>query len=367
MNNSFKFIKYVFYILCIISLFLSIKTKVNADTIDMDYLSSHSTGNRQYNFTSQGGGQVDFTINFDTSNMQVKDYSYIQGNLYVINKTQSKTNASTQNINWVETCSNYGQGGGTNPIQGIITYPDNTSSSIDLTTYNRLCQQWTTTGSVSNSDIQFNFDNSPSIQLMVRTNQNNELPCEVNDTVFKCPIGQYEQLNYIKVRVLPKGTQSDYWVSFSNVIYKFKDSSSVIINNQNTINQSITDTNNTLKDDNVSGNNSSSTISSIGDTFDTENDFLLGLLTIPYNFFNSLINIFENNCTSLNLGSMFDEDLVFPCLSLSNLLGDVFTNVIDVIFCAVVMSAFLRRIVKYYQALLSLDERATQIGGVKIW
>ena len=43
------------------------------------------------------------------------------------------------------------------------------------------------------------------------------------------------------------------------------------------------------------------------------------------------------------------------------------TNVIDVIFCAVVMSAFLRRIVKYYQALLSLDERATQIGGVKIW
>lgn len=144
-----------------------------------------------------------------------------------------------------------------------------------------------------------------------------------------------------------------------------------IINNQNQNaqqqHQDAQNINNSINSSDVTGNNSSSSISSIGNTFSSQEDFLLNLLTIPYTLWTSILNVFSNTCSPLDVGTIFNYHLVFPCIELNQFLGGIYATIIDVIFTAIIYSAFIRRVMKYFRELLTLDDHALVTGGVKLW
>lgn len=315
-------------------------------------------------FNSQGhkfiplfyGGQ--YGNNLKLFNTLVFEYE-----LQVYNSTFNST-ISLNNINIQETCTSHTDNGTTYGNNGRIVYADGTTAQIDYSQRTFYCNNFYNSGSISGTESQSIIDLNPTIDFTVIYSDLTADWCTRQNSIVSCPLRNNKDFSYIGITFSNSGANASYKLTINRNMQIYTNTTQQIINNNNQNTQTIV---NNITDDNITGNDSNSAINDIGNTFDTENDFLLGLLTIPYNFFNSLMNIFEDNCTSLNLGTMFDKPLVFPCISLNNLLGNVFTNVIDIIFCGIIMSAFLRRIVKYYQALLSLDERATQIGGVKIW
>lgn len=318
---------------------------------------------------------INIVYEFELQNQLIKNYDYLEGDLSV-HIQNSNISFETDNINWDLTCYNWSSG--YIPYSdATITYDDGSHASISYEEYVYSCSNWVADNQISAS--YENVDNHPFVSMIVLNSGGNWNACSVSSTGhFTCKI---KNTNIKKFRItISKVTPTIHnaVVTLNRNLTFYNDTTTNIINNQNQnqqqqhqdsqdTQQKIDDVKNTITDSNVNGNNSSDTISSIGDSFNTENDFLLGLLTIPYTFWNSITNVFSNSCSPLNVGTMFEKPLIFPCIELNDYLGSVFTTIIDVIFSGIIMSAFVRRIIRYYQALLSLDNSATYIGGVKVW
>ena len=196
-----------------------------------------------------------------------------------------------------------------------------------------------------------------------------------NDNTITCPLNNSLRnlgIKKLSLELHRKVALSHNWfIALNNNLYRIKTDTQSIINNQNQNTQQIIqqqqNINNSITSDDVSGNNSSSSITSIGNTFNSQGDFLLNLLTIPYNLWTSILNAISGSCSPIDVGTIFGEHLIFSCINLNSFLGDVWTTIVDVIFTGMIYSAFIRRVIKYFRELLTLNSNALITGGVNIW
>lgn len=158
--------------------------------------------------------------------------------------------------------------------------------------------------------------------------------------------------------------------SLASILTSINSNNSSIVNTittqTNNINNNITDIKNDITSDNITGNNSSDSITSISNSFSSSDDFILNLFTLPYNFLTTIMNGVTDSCTPISLGTIFDYELVMPCINLNNWLGSIWTGVVDVVLAGMLSFAFRKRIHDFFYAICRLDRKAANIGGIEI-
>ena len=121
------------------------------------------------------------------------------------------------------------------------------------------------------------------------------------------------------------------------------------VNATNDVNQSVQDMNNTIKDDSVdnptdySGNVAS-------------NGVITQLITLPITLYTKILNSTSSSCTPFNLGTLYGENLVLPCIVLSDYLGSSLVNVIDILISGLFIYSVSRKMIKVFNSLSSMKE-----------
>ena len=372
--------KLILYLIAILTLIFGITTNVSAETIDTDFVGNHTNNaNRTWEITANGGTSYDKEWSF-TSNMNVSGYSYIKGMYYLGSTKTSFTTSETislNNINFDLTCNqhvNYTTYPTAN--QPTIHYHDGTTSYIsNWPIHDYICEEWKQNNLNINGTITSitpNIDNNPSVVIRFIDINNNDLPCTIDKSSFTCLVGQYTTIKSIKATIRANGSQNTYNFFLSNLIWKIKDSTQDIINNQNqnqaqnhsdsqAINNNITNTYNFISDSTIDNNTNTDNISSQYNSTSSNN--VLNLLLIPINFIQTIINGFNDSCTQVCIGQcpsgggVHDNAwyFIFPCIDLQSLLGSTLYNVIDALMCFAMIFAFIRSVVGFFKKALLLE------------
>ena len=157
--------------------------------------------------------------------------------------------------------------------------------------------------------------------------------------------------------------KSSLWISFQRYwtieFYKCDDNSDV----QNAIDentQAQKDTNNTLKDDSVDDNKTSSSIDNMKGKVAT-NGSISQLLTLPITLYQNILNSLSGGCSSFNLGSLFGSNLTMPCINLQNLLGSTLYGIIDVLISGLFILSFRKKMVDIFNHMTSLNDRGNEL------
>ena len=80
------------------------------------------------------------------------------------------------------------------------------------------------------------------------------------------------------------------------------------------------------------------------------------LLTMPLTLLNSYVNGFSSTCNSYNLGSLYDHDLILPCVSIEKYVGSNLWSLIDVIFTLYMVYNIGMLCVSIYESITELDD-----------
>ena len=117
----------------------------------------------------------------------------------------------------------------------------------------------------------------------------------------------------------------------------------------------INNVDNTLKDDNVDENG-------VADAFEGFNDFLddnstiTQLITLPITLYTAILNNLNGTCSPFNLGKLYGEDLILPCINISQYLGNSLWTMIDIIISGFAVYAISKKMIKVFNNFSSLRE-----------
>lgn len=97
-----------------------------------------------------------------------------------------------------------------------------------------------------------------------------------------------------------------------------------------------------------------------GQTIDT--GVISGLMLIPINLVNSMIQAFNGTCHSYEIGDLFGTTLVLPCINLESFLGTPLWNTIDIIITGVFIFGMSKLFMRLFNKLMRLQD--IWFGGV---
>ena len=281
---------------------------------------------------------------------------------YVI--TDTSNNSYYSNIDLQQTCSHFSWSSQTGQAM-TITYQDGSTAQINANSFGfPICDTYNSVGQVY--QVQQYQPDITTMGLRIIKTDTGWYSCNVDSNGnFDCPIGNGGTFNgFTFLFTLSKGTNVNVKYGFvSGQFYKCTNDTQQIINNQN---QNATQQHNDITSDNITGNNSNDSINSISNSFSSSNDFILNLFTLPYNFITTIMNGVTDSCTPISLGTIFNYELVMPCINLNDWLGNVWTGIVDVVLAGMLSFAFRKRIHDFFFAIIRLDRNAANIGGVEI-
>ena len=94
---------------------------------------------------------------------------------------------------------------------------------------------------------------------------------------------------------------------------------------------------------------------------ETSNSVISDLLLLPINMFQNILNSINGACNSFNLGSLFNSNLVLPCINIKNYLGNSLYNVIDVIISGLFVLSLRKKFVDIFENITSLKDRGNEL------
>lgn len=121
----------------------------------------------------------------------------------------------------------------------------------------------------------------------------------------------------------------------------------------NSTNQSIQETNDTLKDD--STDDPDTKITEISGKVAT-NNVISDLVLLPVTLFSKVLNSLNGSCSTYSLGELYGHEITFPCINVGSYIGGVLWGVIDVVISGLLIYAISRKFVKVFNELSSLKE-----------
>lgn len=133
-----------------------------------------------------------------------------------------------------------------------------------------------------------------------------------------------------------------------------------MIDQNGTINQSINDTTNTLKDDSVdTADNSANEWANKSLSDNVVSD----MVTMPITLMRAYLNGLNGSCSQFNLGNLMGTDLTLPCIDLQGYFGALW-NVIDVLFSGFMIFAIGKKFVKIFNDFTNLkDNQVNELYG----
>lgn len=136
--------------------------------------------------------------------------------------------------------------------------------------------------------------------------------------------------------------------SNQDIINNNQQNTNNIINNQNENTQEIIDAIDDGSDPNISDSELSSFFSSFSYT-----DPLAYLLTLPVQLINKIVSL-SDNCSTINLGTLYGFTFTLPCLNLETYLGSAVWGTIDVIMSVTLLVIILKNFYDTISNLLTL-------------
>lgn len=113
------------------------------------------------------------------------------------------------------------------------------------------------------------------------------------------------------------------------------------INTQNKLN----DINNTMNNGSI--DNPSNNTSNWGN-MNASNGVITNLLTLPIQLMQGYVNGLNSSCTPFNLGNLFGTNITLPCINIGNLIGSSLWGVIDVLFSGFMIFGIAKKLIKIF-------------------
>lgn len=127
--------------------------------------------------------------------------------------------------------------------------------------------------------------------------------------------------------------------------------------------QDAQDINNSINNNNIDNANSSA---STWDGKNASNGVITQLLTLPINLLNAIVNGIQTSCSNFSLGSLFDNEIVLPCINISNYIGSALFTTIDLLISGFMIYNISKKLIKIFNDFTNL--KSNQIdeiyGGV---
>lgn len=152
------------------------------------------------------------------------------------------------------------------------------------------------------------------------------------------------------------GVSSDLYISRYNKVSCSLDSQSIITNN-NINTDKIIDSNTEIKDTITDSN-----VTGVEDSFEQfegfleENSTITQLVTLPITLYTSILNNVDGTCQPFNLGSLFGENLVLPCVNIGNYLGATLWGMIDLIISGFAVYFISKKLIKVFNTFSSMKD-----------
>lgn len=149
------------------------------------------------------------------------------------------------------------------------------------------------------------------------------------------------------------------YYGFGNMILTPVPTNDFVTEQKNTTN-AINKTNDTIKDDSVDDSKTNSTIDNIKNKL-ASNGSITQLLTLPITLYQSILNSLNGSCSPISLGTLYDNNLDFPCINLQELLGSTLYNIIDILCCGLFILSFRKKMVDIFNHMSSLNDRGNEV------
>lgn len=120
-------------------------------------------------------------------------------------------------------------------------------------------------------------------------------------------------------------------------------------------NNQLGDLNNNITDDNIDNDNVSNAFSEF-ESFVDDNATISSLITLPVTLFTAILNGLQNSCSPFNLGSLYGENLILPCIDISSYLGNTLWTMIDIIISGFAIYFISQKFIKVFNNFSSMKE-----------
>lgn len=118
----------------------------------------------------------------------------------------------------------------------------------------------------------------------------------------------------------------------------------------------MTNINDSINDDSsVSNTDLSDTLDDWNDSLSNENalsDFIL----MPFTILNNISNGLSSRCETFNLGSLFNHNIVLPCIDIEDYLGTNLWGTIDSLFCLFMIYNIAMLFIQCFEGITTLRD-----------
>lgn len=163
------------------------------------------------------------------------------------------------------------------------------------------------------------------------------------------PLGQGNYSNILSFtfgdNVKLSGHTINIYLNDNYILYDAEDIASV--------SNAINNVNNSLNDSTPPSGTEISGSSSEWNSYNSDNGVINNLVLMPVTLLNSFVNGMNNSCSSYDLGELWGEHIILPCINLSDMLGTVW-SIIDIILSGVFIFVFGKQCVKIFNDFTNL-------------
>ena len=131
------------------------------------------------------------------------------------------------------------------------------------------------------------------------------------------------------------------------------DQNNQIISEQQNTRNAVEDLNDNLTNSDVTG---------VEDSFKQfegfleDNSTITQLITLPITLYSSILNNVGGSCQPFNLGSLYGENLVLPCVNIGNYLGSTLWGMIDLIISGFAVYFIAKKLIKVFNNFSSMKD-----------
>lgn len=87
-----------------------------------------------------------------------------------------------------------------------------------------------------------------------------------------------------------------------------------------------------------------------------DNSTITQLITLPITLYSSILNNVGGSCQPFNLGSLYGENLVLPCVNIGNYLGSTLWGMIDLIISGFAVYFIAKKLIKVFNNFSSMKD-----------